>query len=185
MSEHLEFDPVDRITVGAIGEPGSRVFLLQAVKGDLMRSWVLEKEHVMALGSGSYALLAQIGQQEMTQEILGQGESLESPAEISPSMELVPDEPSFRIDPDSMALGYDDDRELIMISFSELVGDEEEEPSTAKLWLTRKQLAAVGVHGMAVVARGRPVCPLCGAVMEEGHQCPSFIFNGHDPRKES
>lgn len=219
MPEHLEFDPVDRITLGAVGEPGSRTFLLQAAKGGELRTWVLEKEHVMAIGTGSYALLSQIGQGEITREVLGGGALGSTPKGFSELMALEPDEPAFRIDPDSMAMGYDESREMVMISFAELVapagllegpdrddsGDIEdlpdmsqadaqeeaeeveqvlEERSTARLWLSSRQLAALGIHGMQIVAQGRPVCPLCGNVMEEGHKCPPHVFNGHGRKRD-
>lgn len=222
MPEHLEFDPVDRITVGAVGEPGNRMFLLQAAKGDQLRTWILEKEHVMAIGTGSYALLAQIGQQEITKEVLGEGALGTAPKGFAELMALEPDEPAFRIDPDSMAMGYDETRQMVLISFSELInrggfvteseleelgelgelGDipalEEstaeqaedlesimEDRSTARLWLSSRQLAALGIHGMQIVSQGRPVCPLCGGVMEEGHKCPPYVFNGHGRKSDS
>jgi len=196
MSEDIELDPVDHITVGAIGEPGSRMFLLQASKSSRLHTWSLEKEHVMALGSGSYALLAQIGQQEMTREVLGQGVLGAASAEFTEMMAVRDDEPAFRVDPDSMAMGYDEDKDLIMISFAEIVVTSAEElddqameelisrRSTVKLWVTKRQLAALGIQGMSVVAQGRPLCPLCGAVMEEDHKCPTFVFNGHGPKRQ-
>ncbi|MGH2772909.1 MAG: DUF3090 family protein [Actinomycetota bacterium] len=179
MSEHIEFDPVDRITVGAVGDPGERVFMLQASRGPDLRTWVLEKEHVMALGGGSYALLAQLGEQEMTREILGK-----SSAAFSEAMDLQPDDVAFRIDPGTMALGYDDTKDMILISFAELSEEEAAEKSTARLWVSRRQLAALGVHGMAVVAAGRPVCPLCGQILEGDHKCPPHVFNGHSKKTE-
>lgn len=220
MPEHLEFDPVDRITVGTVGEPGNRVFLLQAAQGEQLRTWVLEKEHVMAIGSGSYALLAQIGQQEITKEVLGEGTLGSAPKGFSELMALEPDEPSFRIDPDSMAMAYDESREMVMISFSELVdasgiievSDIEdigglealtdlteaeatqeieevekilEDRATVRLWLSSRQLAALGIQGMQIASQGRPVCPLCGGVMEEGHKCPPHVFNGHGRSRDA
>lgn len=220
MAEHLEFDPVDRITVGAVGEPGARIFLLQAAKGEQLRTWILEKEHVMAIGTGSYTLLAQLGRQEITREILGEGALGATPKGFAELMALEPDEPAFRIDPDSMAIGYDESKDMILISFEELVipealaddagvenleeyGDlteiseaetaEEMEQiesimgdrSSARLWLSSRQLAALGIHGMQIASQGRPVCPLCGGVMEEGHKCPSSVFNGHGRKREA
>lgn len=221
MAEHIEFDPVDRITVGAVGEPGNRIFMLQAAKGDELRTWILEKEHVMAIGTGSYALLAQIGQQEITREVLGGGALGSAPKGFAELMALEPDEPAFRIDPDSMAMGYDETKDAILISFAELVppaglpeeadlddfeelgelhdltdaetAEEAEEVekmleddrSTARLWLSSRQLAALGIHGMQVVSQGRPVCPLCGGVMEEHHKCPPSVFNGHGRKRDA
>lgn len=220
MPEHLEFDPVDRITVGTVGEPGARIFLLQAAKGEQLRTWILEKEHVMAIGTGSYTLLAQIGRQEITREILGEGALGATPKGFAELMALEPDEPAFRIDPDSMAIGYDESKDMVLISFEELVipeglageagADDLEElsdltdmdeaeaveqieqvesirgdRSTARLWLSSRQLAALGIHGMQIASQGRPVCPLCGGVMEEGHKCPPSVFNGHGRKRDA
>ena len=41
--------PVTRITAGSIGEPGRRVFILQAQYGKSLVSWVIEKDHAVAL----------------------------------------------------------------------------------------------------------------------------------------
>ncbi|MDQ4149030.1 MAG: DUF3090 family protein [Actinomycetota bacterium] len=181
MSFNLEFDPADRVTAGAVGQPGQRVFLLQASKGRTLQTWILEKEQVIALGRGSYELLGQIGQHEMTKELLGKGTLGSSSPEFGEAMALQADEPAFRIDPESMTIRYDDMREMIEISFAELVPDASTEPSTVQLWVTPRQLAALAVQGMKVVAQGRPTCPLCGyPINPEGHICPSS--NGQNPR---
>ena len=44
-----DLNPVDRITADAIGDPGSRVFYLQARKGRHLVTMICEKEHVAAL----------------------------------------------------------------------------------------------------------------------------------------
>jgi uncharacterized repeat protein (TIGR03847 family) len=181
VSFNIEFESVDRITTGAIGEPGQRIFMLQAARGLTQQTWILEKEQVIAMGRGSYELLGQIGQHEMTRELLGKGPLAASSSEFSEAMALQPDEPAFRIDPDSMTMRYDEERNLIEFSFSELVADEEGDASTVQLWVTPRQLAALGVQGMKVVAQGRPICPLCGhPIGPEGHKCPSS--NGQNPR---
>jgi uncharacterized repeat protein (TIGR03847 family) len=181
VSFNLEFESVDRITTGAIGEPGKRVFMLQAARGLTQQTWILEKEQVIAMGRGSYELLAQIGQHEMTRELLGKGPLAASSPEFNEAMALQPDEAAFRIDPQSMTMRYDEDRNLVEVSFAEQMEEGEGDPSTVQLWVTPRQLAALGVQGMKVVAQGRPICPLCGHPIEpEGHQCPSS--NGQNPR---
>ena len=47
--EVFDLNPVDRITTDAIGEPGKRVFYLQARKGTQLVTVICEKEHVAAL----------------------------------------------------------------------------------------------------------------------------------------
>ena len=56
------------------------------------------------------------------------------------------------------------------------------ELATAQLSATREQVAALAMHGAAVVEAGRPPCPLCGAPLDpEGHVCARL--NGHRNRR--
>lgn len=181
MSDEVEFTEVDRLTVGTVGEPGNRVFMLQVVTASEAHTWVLEKEQVVALARGAYELLSQIGQHEMTKELLGKGPLGASRPEFDQLMALVPDEPAFRVDPTTITLRYEQDRDLMQLVFAEYGESGLGDPLQVKIWVTSRQLAAFGVQGMKVVGQGRPTCPLCGHPMEpEGHQCPGS--NGHNPR---
>lgn len=181
MSQDVELDSVDSFTAGAVGQPGRRVFMLQATQGAELHSWVLEKEQVVAMARASYELLSQIGEHEMTKELLGKGPLGASTPEFDAAMALKPDQPSFRLDADTITMRYEDDRKVIEISFSELTDIELEIPASVKIVVTTRQLAAFGIQGMKVVAQGRPTCPLCGHPMDpEGHVCPAT--NGHNPR---
>ena len=176
----IEFDPADLFTTGTIGEPGHRVFMLQATMGTLIQTWVLEKEHVAAMARGGYELLSQIGQHDMTRELLGKGVIGSSTPEFTDSMALRPDDPAFRIDGGTIVMRYDQQREMIEVSFAELTESEELTPATVSIWVSPRQLAAFGIQGMKVVAQGRPICPLCGHPMDaDGHVCPAS--NGHNP----
>lgn len=48
-SRLIELNPVSRITVGAIGEPGRRTFYLQARRGPMLLTLVCEKDQVSEL----------------------------------------------------------------------------------------------------------------------------------------
>ena len=50
----------DRFTAGAVGEPGSRVFFLQAVEGTQVVSLRLEKQQVGALGQYLQGVLSDL-----------------------------------------------------------------------------------------------------------------------------
>ncbi len=55
-----DFYPVTRITAGVVGEPGRRIFLLQAqVEGQTL-TWMLEKRDVAALWKAIPRLLARV-----------------------------------------------------------------------------------------------------------------------------
>ncbi len=181
MSQDVELDPADSLTAGAVGQPGRRVFMLQAARGGQIYSWVLEKEQVVAMARASYELLSQIGEHEMTKELLGKGPLGASTPEFDAAMALKPDQPAFRIDANTITMRYEDDRHLIEIAFSELTDIEIEMPASVRIVVNPRQLAAFGIQGMKVVAQGRPTCPLCGHPMDpEGHVCPAT--NGHNPR---
>jgi uncharacterized repeat protein (TIGR03847 family) len=181
VSQDVELDPADSLTAGAVGQPGRRVFMLQATKGPDTYSWVLEKEQVTALARASYELLSQIGQHEMTKELLGKGPLGAATPEFEAAMALKPDQPAFRIDAGTITLRYEDGRNAVELSFLELTESETDLAATVKIVVSPRQLAAFGIQGMKVVAQGRPTCPLCGHPMDpDGHICPAT--NGHNPR---
>ncbi|HVL52329.1 MAG TPA: DUF3090 family protein [Actinomycetota bacterium] len=181
MSQDIVLDPADGLTAGAVGQPGRRVFMLQATQGEQVYSWVLEKEQVVAMARASHELLSQIGEHEMTKELLGKGPLGASTPEFDAAMALRPDQPMFRIDANTISMRYEDAGNMIEVSFTELTDMELGMPASVKISVTPRQLAAFGVQGMKVVAQGRPTCPLCGHPMDpEGHVCPAT--NGHNPR---
>ena len=174
-------DPVDRITVGALGEPGARLFLLQARMGHELITLVLEKMEALALGRGSYELLVAIGSADLAAAFIGEEGYATQAGPLPEDMALEEDDPAWRID--SMGLGFDEEKDMAVIICNEMVGEDEiEEPVSARFFLSREQLAALGVQAMAVVSQGRPTCPMCGLIMESAeHVCPAV--NGHDPSK--
>ncbi len=181
MSQDVEIDPADTLTTGAVGQPGRRVFMIQATRGSDIFSWVLEKEQVTALARASYELLSQIGEHEMTKELLGKGPLGAATEQFDAAMALKADQPAFRIDAATIAMRYEEGRNMIELSFSELTETELDQRGSVKIFVTPRQLAAFGIQGMKVVAQGRPTCPLCGHPMEpDGHICPAT--NGHNPR---
>ncbi len=178
----MELGPVERITAGAVGEPGHRTFFLQArVRGRLL-TFLVEKEQVELLAASILDILARVGRET------GSG-----PGEEELELE-APLEPEWRVG--RLAIGYAEDRDLMMLELEELREEEPEggarvealgeqpeipegpEPARVRLWATREQMLALSRHGAAVAARGRPRCPLCDNPMDpEGHTCPAM--NGH------
>ncbi len=81
-----DFDPVDRITAGAIGEPGKRTFYLQARHGRQVLSLVVEKEQVRALAEAVEQLLENLSESNplltTSEDLLGFTDmTLEEPVE--------------------------------------------------------------------------------------------------------
>jgi uncharacterized repeat protein (TIGR03847 family) len=169
--EVFDLNPVDRITTDAIGEPGSRVFYLQARKGRQLVTVICEKEHVAALAMAVDQILLSLagGDEDVVVE--------PDPA-LDDNMDLeVPLEPVFRTG--RVNLGYDQDSELLVIIAYELMAeDDDTPPSVARFWATPAQMRAFSIRGQEVVAAGRPICAMCGEPIEpEGHFCPRK--NGH------
>jgi uncharacterized repeat protein (TIGR03847 family) len=171
----MELERVDKVTAGAVGEPGERTFFLQARAGDVVVTIGVEKEQVELLSSSILEILASVDK-----------ETADGPPEDQLELE-PPLEPLWRAG--RLSIGYSEDRDLMLLELEELVpepDDEEEvegaaeapEPDRLRIWATREQMLALSRHGAAVAARGRPRCQFCGNPMDpEGHTCPAM--NGH------
>jgi uncharacterized repeat protein (TIGR03847 family) len=165
-SESFEFTEPDRVTVGTVGTPGRRVFLLQAQAAESVATLKLEKQQVLAL---SEALLERL-------EDLAISEALPTDLELRPPFEVA-----WVVG--AMGLGYLDALDRIVLDAAEAVPvDEEGEPTEpgarARVLLTRAQARALAVRASELVASGRPPCPLCGHPLDpSGHTCPKT--NGH------
>lgn len=167
----IELDPVDRITAGAVGEPGQRVFYLQGRQDDRLVTVLVEKQQVELLSSSLIEVLARTGK-----------ETGEGPGEEEMDLEdpVVPEWRAGRL-----SIGYDESRDLVLLEMEEYVAEDEEDEEEAsgdagriRFWATREQALALARHGAAVCAAGRPRCEICGNPIDpEGHICPAL--NGH------
>lgn len=153
---------VDKVTVGALGEPGQRLFLLQARAGAQVVTLKIEKIQVAALAAHLGTMLQELAR----------------PGHLPEDLEL--DEPAV---PEwvvgSLGASYDEVLDRLLLVIDEAV-PEGEEAAQARFGLTREQVAALAVHGTRLVESGRPPCPLCGYPLDQrGHDCPRT--NGHRP----
>ncbi|HZP29191.1 MAG TPA: DUF3090 family protein [Acidimicrobiia bacterium] len=182
MPDPIELDPVEELAAGAVGEPGHRAFYIQA-RGDSGRLTVLvEKEQVALLATEAVAFLDRIADQYP-----------EAPITLPPSAAELrePTVPLFRAR--LIGLGFDPERELVLIELREHSSDDEEEDEAgigeatdedaradeegyiARLYATRPQVRAMAARGAEAVAGGRPLCPLCDMPMDPaGHRCPRW-----------
>jgi uncharacterized repeat protein (TIGR03847 family) len=170
----LDLTPVQHITSDAIGQPGQRVFYIQAWRESDVQpvTVIIEKIQLQTLIAGL---------EQMLTEVAHQNPSLTEPsAEYDEEkMKITPPvDPLFRAG--EMGLGYDADRDLIVILAREIVveGDDQEEAAVVRFWCSRQQAKQLAAWSKSVIERGRPICPQCGQPMEpEGHFCPKK--NGH------
>lgn len=164
MSIFYEFDEVAAFTVGTIGPPGQRTFLLQARAGDDRVTVKCEKQQTAAIVQYLRRVLADL-----------------PPAEERPmdaAFELrEPIDAAFVLGP--IGLGYDRANDRLLVQLEEVSEvDEEGEPidderGHIRLYLSRGQAAAFCDHADQVVEAGRPPCQWCALPIDpDGHACP-------------
>jgi uncharacterized repeat protein (TIGR03847 family) len=161
-SPSFDFDAPDHFTAGAIGPQGERVFYIQGrQKGELV-TLKSEKEQVRALATYLAQML----------------DKLPTASEPTPQrLELVqPVEAAWPVA--SLGLGWDEERQRIVVVAESVVEEEGEEPATARFAITRAQATAFVERAEALVKAGRPICPMCSQPKDPaGHVCPRS--NGH------
>jgi uncharacterized repeat protein (TIGR03847 family) len=171
---NIEFNPVDTIGAGAFGQPGARTFVIQARKGDAQVSVLVEKEQVALLAAEAEQFLDRIDADEP---------GLEEWPGTATTAPVEEDEPLFRAR--LIGIGYDPERQLVLIELREEAMDEDDEDETpvvdepeghiAKLYATRAQIRAMVAQGTEAVSAGRPKCELCDFPMDpDGHICPRW-----------
>ncbi len=174
----------DRFVAGAVGQPGSRIFYLQAREGSRVVTVVLEKTQVALLAERLSELLAEVRSRGAdVPDDLSTDEVDRAPLE-EPLVE------AFRVG--TMAIVWDGDDESVVVEAREVKvdegdeGDEETDEETDEAaddeddedgdlmrvhMEPRKALAFAG-RALEVVAAGRPPCPFCGQPLNaEGHIC--------------
>ena len=165
MSESFDLRDVDHCTVGTIGDPGQRIFYLQARSNAQLVALRLEKQQVAALAHYLRQALEDLPE-------LDEGE-------LIPAGELIePVVAEWVVG--AMGVAYDDTAEAFVIAAEELVDEEDPvvEPGHARFHLSRARVAGFVIRADETVAGGRPPCPICGGPMDPaGHNCPRS--NGH------
>ncbi|MGE5603943.1 MAG: DUF3090 family protein [Nitrososphaerales archaeon] len=162
----VELDPVSHITAGAIGKPGQRTFFIQAEKGLERVTLVCEKEQVQALADAVDEMVMNL-EQEFG---LARHENLKVDEN---AMQVKEDEPLFRVG--AMGLGYDANRDKILLVAQEALAEEEAErdPREVRLFATRAQMQVVSQYAREVIGKGRN--PDQVVLQSEAH----FRRNGH------
>ena len=145
----IELDPVTHITAGAIGKPGQRTFFIQAEKGLERVTLVCEKEQVIALADAVDEMVVNLEQE------FGLARHDDLKVDDDAMQVKEPAEPLFRVG--AMGLGYDANRDKILLVAQEAVAEEEEErePREVRFFATRAQMQVVSVYAREVAGRGR------------------------------
>jgi uncharacterized repeat protein (TIGR03847 family) len=178
----FEYDKPERFVAGTVGQPGHRTFFLQARSGGRLTSVALEKDQVARLAEGLDALLDEVIRQTGGDPVV----PALAPSELEDKAPLdQPIEEEFRVG--RMTIAWDKTDQCAVIEAVALsVGDagDEDDPAdddavdedNRSLLIVRlggAEARAFAKRALAVVAAGRPPCPLCGQPLDpEGHICP-------------
>src|SRR5512139_24143 len=140
----IDVDPCDHITSDAIGQPGQRVFYIQALQADKTYTVIIEKTQLQSMAVGVEQFLAEVSRQNPNLEEAS-SEYVEEEMRINP-----PVDPAFRVG--EIGLGYDQTRDRVVLFVREVQADEPEpgqdsesetdaETGTVyRFWCTRSQL---------------------------------------------
>lgn len=171
------FDSPERFVAGTVGEPGERVFYLQARSGDRIVSVALEKQQVQVLAERIDALLDEVVRRSAGATSVPAAAPVDT-EDVEPLDIPVAEE--FRVG--TMALGWNGESEQLIVEAHEaLDGDEipelEEDPQDGPACLRVRISGAMGrafvKRALAVVSAGRPPCPFCNLPLDpSGHICP-------------
>lgn len=163
MTESWEFDHPGRFTVGTVGEPGRRVFYIQAFADGAEVAVKCEKQQAQALAEHLVNLLADLPGDES--------------ADVPAAEALPPTDLAWTVG--SISIGVDRGEARLVVLLEELLLGEDDDtpidgdPSRLRVHLSREQVRAFASQVEALVATGRPICRLCEQPIDpDGHACP-------------
>jgi uncharacterized repeat protein (TIGR03847 family) len=154
-----ELREVNRFAPGAVGEPGHRVFYLQAFGDGVEVAVKCEKQQAAALAEHLVRLLDDLAP------------SVEQSA--APAEALPPEDLAWVVG--TISIGVDRSEDRVVVLIEELVDPEDPaaEPSRLRLHLTPHQVRAFAAEVEVLLAGSRPLCRLCDQPIDpEGHACP-------------
>ncbi|KZO59867.1 DUF3090 domain-containing protein [Dietzia cinnamea] len=178
-----EFRDPARFVVGTVGQPGERVFFVQATEAGRTISVRCEKQQAQILSERMGDLL---------DEIAAKSDIPVPPAggdvdDLDP-LEM-PVDAEFQVG--TMGLGWDGERNQIVVELlamdpsatdeSVVLSDAEDAPDALRVFLTPRRARQFVLRSERVVSAGRAPCPLCGEPIDTtGHLC--VRLNGYLPR---
>ncbi len=184
MSQSLsDFNAPDYFDPEAIGVPGSRRFRIIAKQGSRTASLWVERDQLAELVRSMQQFLVQVTGNDVLRS-----ETDETPPEPPPAHEQFPLTATIEFDVGPMGLGFDEESgrivflaapiEIIETEGRAVVNEEAEPQFRAQLVVDDIQRFIKSAE--ALLATGRPRCPLCGQPLskpDEPHGCVKQ--NGH------
>ncbi|HKH25864.1 MAG TPA: DUF3090 family protein [Acidimicrobiia bacterium] len=120
----IELETVDSLGAGAVGDPGEREFFLQARTESAQLTVLVEKEQVALLATEAVAFLDRIAE-----DYPEEGASVPEPVVRQAGLR-EPTVPLFRAR--LIGLGFDPERELVLIELRERSSDDEDDGEALK-----------------------------------------------------
>lgn len=182
-----DFDHIDVITSGAVGEPGRRTFYLQIRSGDETVTIRCEKQQVATISTYLRRALSSLpvpeGQPPRTaMQLVEPIEEAFVLGAVALEFNTVADHFVLHLrefSPDIADEAAEDDDEDDFPSIGEesaghpFPGDEDDVLSRVRAGMTRAQAMAFCDHTDRVVSAGRPTCVYCELPIDpDGHFCP-------------
>lgn len=168
LADTFELGRATGILADAVGPPGNRRFrILARNEYDLANLWV-EREQIQAMASAIEKLLQEV-------PAVASDDPDRPPREGPVSFDLRPNL-EFRVG--QLALGYDEQRKLFVLLAHDVEAEQGGAPAFSCL-VSREQLQAFGFAVHALVAAGRPRCPICGRPTDNGPH-DHAESNGHN-----
>lgn len=178
-----EFREPTRFVVGTVGQPGERVFFVQATDPGRTISVRCEKEQATILSARMGDLLDEI--------------AARSDVPVPPAGGAVDDLEPLEMPVDAefqvgtMGLGWDGERKQVVVELlavdpsatdeSVVLTDAEDAPDALRVFLSPERARQFVSRSERVVSAGREPCPLCGEPIDTtGHLC--VRLNGYLPR---
>lgn len=165
-----ELTCVDHFAAGAVGEPGQRVFYLQAAQGEHVVTLRLEKQQVAALCEHLAAMMADLPEVDPAP---GGSTGLRAPVDaawVVGAMGVAYEQADDRILVVAEELSAEPVDDDTFDDLFEVLGDQ---AGTARFHIPRSLVPGFVEHGLSVIGAGRPVCDLCQGPMDpSGHHCP-------------
>lgn len=135
----IEINPAHAMTVEAVGSPGQRVFYFQVQHGeDQVTTLDIEKTQALLLA-------------DEVEKLFAGGADLPDLAE--PTTLRDPQSSVFRAG--KIALQFEQNNDMILLEFTELLGAEQGQPRLLKVWGSRQQVRTLGEQARQVARRGR------------------------------
>ncbi len=168
MADTFNLGRASGILADALGEPGNRRYRILVRNDDELANLWVERQHLEALGEAVTKIM------------------MEYPASVSA---VDPDRPpregplSFDMRPSvelqvrSLALGYDEEHKLFVLMVQDVESEDGGAPSLTCA-VSRQQLTAFGYAVFALLASGRPRCPICNRPLD-GALHDHAQSNGH------